>query len=229
MDDEDLYIYENRSDKKYKKRKPKAEGSQAEEEDVYFTTRDPFQFIESVVYYHENVDAGIKTSVVKPSDEDFQYEVLADQENIFPLGYPTEQYMSWVKNDVHRAFAKLKEEKKQALAALKRDVCDVKPGSTAGGNSTAATAAAVANVPDQDPGILDETRKNVEQGFKMFSSQFDIKVTSFSLIKDTHYNSLRIMFKDSHSCVIRPEMPLPKEKKPKSNKRGDDSKKVDLD
>lgn len=90
-------------------------------------------------------------------------------ENIFPLGYPTEQYMCWVKNDVNRAFQKLKEEKKQALAAMKRELFD-KPGTaTAGGQSTAITSNQV-NVPDQDPGILEETRKMVEQPFSMFSS-----------------------------------------------------------
>ena len=132
--------------KKYKKRKPAEPGS-GEEDEVYFTTRDPFQFKENVVYYHQNEDAGIKSAVSPPTDEDFEYDTLTGMNNIFPLGYPTEQYFCWIKNDVHRAFQRLKEEKKQALAAMKRELFD-KPGTaSAAGGTTAATAGA-ANVPD---------------------------------------------------------------------------------
>lgn len=48
----------------------------------------------------------------RPTDEDFEYEVLTELNNVFPMGYPTEQYMCFVKNDVHKAFTRLKEEKK---------------------------------------------------------------------------------------------------------------------
>ena len=59
---------------------------------------------------------------MSPTIEDSEYDVLTDFTNVFPLGYPTEQYLCWVKNDVQKAFQKLKEEKKQALAAMKREL-----------------------------------------------------------------------------------------------------------
>jgi len=35
------------------------------------------------------------------------------------MGYPAEQFISWVKNDVYKAFMKIREDKKQAVAAMK--------------------------------------------------------------------------------------------------------------
>jgi len=54
-----------------------------------------------------------------PTNEDFEFSVLADFNNIYPMGYPTEQFLSWVKNDVYKAFCKIREDKKQAVAAMK--------------------------------------------------------------------------------------------------------------
>jgi len=48
--------------------------------------------------------------------------VLANINDVFPFGYPTEQFISWVKNDVNKAFIKLKEDKKKILAAMKREM-----------------------------------------------------------------------------------------------------------
>ena len=50
-----------------------------------------------------------------PSEEDFEYEVLTEHTNIFPLGYPTEQYLAWVKNDVHKAMQELKAQQKKSI------------------------------------------------------------------------------------------------------------------
>jgi len=68
MDDDDEFNYEDREGKKYKKRKPDEKGSNAEDDEVYFTTRDPFQFSETVVFYHCNEEVGIRSSIASPTD-----------------------------------------------------------------------------------------------------------------------------------------------------------------
>jgi hypothetical protein len=87
--------------------------------DVFLTARDPFYFKEKVLYYHND---GTNTTCKAPSDEDFEYDVLTAHENIFPLGYPTEQYMSWIKNDVYKALQEQKIAKKKQINAMKRDL-----------------------------------------------------------------------------------------------------------
>lgn len=76
-------MYEERDGKKYKKKEP---GSDEEEDAVYFTTRDPFTYTESVRYFSSKDDKKVE----EPTDEDFTYEVLTDMANVFPMGYPTE-------------------------------------------------------------------------------------------------------------------------------------------
>lgn len=98
--EEEAFNYETRDDgKKYKQRKP--DDNKEEIKDVFLTARDPFYFKEVVQYYVADADG--KTNCAAPKNDDIEYEVLTDHSNIFPLGYPTEQYLAWVKNDVHKA------------------------------------------------------------------------------------------------------------------------------
>ena len=73
------------------------------ENDVY-NPREPFYFKENTVYYYDKAGA----TVTAPTDQDFECSVLTDLDNVFPLGYPSEQYMTWIKNDVEKAFLRLK-------------------------------------------------------------------------------------------------------------------------
>ncbi len=182
---------------------------------MFFTTRDPFTFTETVVYYHKGVDVDGKRVPAAPSVEDSEYDVLTPATNVFPLGYPTEQYLCWVKNDVQRAFQKLKEEKKQALAAMKRELFE----------GTATAGQAQQPVSDADPGILAEHKKIVEQDYRMHSSLHPVQVHTFARIKDVQYNSLRLMFKDSSNLVIRPEV---KSLKPASAVKKEEDGSVDI-
>jgi hypothetical protein len=96
----DAYNYELRDQKKYKQRKVEPEPENAMK-DVFLTARDPFYFKERVLYYE--ADSKGETACQRPSNEDFEYDVMTEHENIFPLGYPTEQYLAWIKNDVYKA------------------------------------------------------------------------------------------------------------------------------
>jgi len=55
---------------------------------VFLTARDPFYFKESVMFFEPNEKGTIECA--PPSLEDFEYDVLTEQSNVFPLGYPTE-------------------------------------------------------------------------------------------------------------------------------------------
>jgi hypothetical protein len=107
-DDLESYAYETReSGKRYKQKKNDPEPEEGQEQkDVFLTARDPFYFKEAVQFFQAN-DKGV-IDCKPPTLEDFEYDVLTDHSNIFPLGYPTEQYLAWIKNDVHKALAEMK-------------------------------------------------------------------------------------------------------------------------
>lgn len=80
--------------------------------------REPFYYKENVIYYYNGSD------VAEPEAGDIEVDLLADFSDVYPFGYPTEQFIANVKNDVHRAFVKLREDKKKALAAMKRELME---------------------------------------------------------------------------------------------------------
>lgn len=66
-DDEEGFMYEDREGRRYKKKEP---SSDDEADEVYFTTRDPFTYNESVRYFH-NTDSKSTNVISEPSEEDF--------------------------------------------------------------------------------------------------------------------------------------------------------------
>jgi hypothetical protein len=58
-----------------------------------FSMKDPVEYKEEVVYYKNAGD-------YKPSSDDMVSFIIADLDNVLPFGYPTEQFFSWMKNDV---------------------------------------------------------------------------------------------------------------------------------
>jgi hypothetical protein len=50
--------------------------------------------------------------------------VFADLPNILPFGYPTEQFFTWMKNDVTIQLEDAKLQRKEALAKMKREVLE---------------------------------------------------------------------------------------------------------
>jgi hypothetical protein len=55
-----------------------------------------------------------------PTSEDVVESVFAEMRDIYPLGYPTEQFLTKIKNDVTDAFVKLREQRQKALDDMKR-------------------------------------------------------------------------------------------------------------
>ena len=125
-----------------------------------------------------------------PSLEDFEYDVLTDSTNVFPLGYPTEQYLAWVKNDVHKALAEMKAAKKKTILAMKRDLFN--------GNEGSKPAQPTVNV-DRERGLIDENGRFVTQHFHMHRTLPKVAVETRAYMHDATYNSLRTLFKDNNA------------------------------
>lgn len=51
-------------------------------------------------------------------------DLMAEMDDIFPMGYPTEQFIAKIKNEVTAAYKKIREEKKKALLAMKREIME---------------------------------------------------------------------------------------------------------
>ncbi len=48
--------------------------------------------------------------------------MLADFNDIYPMGYPTEQYICKLKNNIIASLIKLKEDRKRAIAEMRRQM-----------------------------------------------------------------------------------------------------------
>ena len=91
---------ENGANKRYK-RPIKIVTETPTKKEIFLSSREPFYYTEAVVYHQPDANGEILIS--SPSSEDFQSPILAEHRDIFPFGYPTEQYLCWMKNDVHKA------------------------------------------------------------------------------------------------------------------------------
>lgn len=84
------------------------------------STRDPFFFKEDVQYYQAPGEGDFDNQVKVPTDKDIEVDLLAAMTDIFPMGYPTEQFICQLKNNVIAAFIKLKEDRRKAVAEMRR-------------------------------------------------------------------------------------------------------------
>jgi hypothetical protein len=82
-----------------------------------FPAKEPIIYKEEVMYHQNKGD-------YRPVGDDYISYILADDAEVFPLGYPTEQFLTWVKNDVANKFDESKRARKDALAKLKREVLE---------------------------------------------------------------------------------------------------------
>ena len=61
-------------------------------------SREPIEYVETVHYFPEDDDAE------KPGETDIETDIYIDIRDLYPLGYPTEQYLTKLKNDVQDSF-----------------------------------------------------------------------------------------------------------------------------
>ena len=120
------YTYKDMEDeegivKRYKKRRPDEDEGDAG--GMLMTVREPFKFMEHVQYYKYDGDSDSEGNVVLPPTEmDVEVDILSEFTDVYPLGYPTEQFICKLKNDIRDAFAKLKEEWKKAMVEMRRQM-----------------------------------------------------------------------------------------------------------
>ena len=62
------------------------------------SVRDPFYFNEVVQYFKEPSEGELDKKVHGPSEKDIIVELLAEITDVYPLGYPTEQFVAHLKN-----------------------------------------------------------------------------------------------------------------------------------
>jgi hypothetical protein len=118
--EDDLNVYEydwheddNAVPRKVRKRR---QDKTAKADNNIMNAREPF-------YYHERVEYFTEGSFyVKLSAQDIEEDILADMQDVYPLGYPAEQYLVKLKNDLQEAFIQLREEKRRALEEMKRQL-----------------------------------------------------------------------------------------------------------
>ena len=60
--------------------------------------------------------------MLPPTEMDVEVDILSEFTDVYPLGYPTEQFICKLKNDIRDAFAKLKEEWKKAMVEMRRQM-----------------------------------------------------------------------------------------------------------
>lgn len=182
--------------KKHKKRRPLNTEIQDDKEKKaktenlpIFPSKEPIIFRE-VLSYHTN-----KGDYRPCSDDQISY-ILADLCDIFPFGYPTEQFFTWMKNDVVTKIEESKKAKKDEVAKMKRDV-------TAG-----AGAKDDKKKKEEDTGMVPFSGRVLKFPFEMLTS-VKTKVRCTFKIVDTLYNSLRWVQKDSKQLNLRLEMTHP--------------------
>lgn len=104
--------------RKHKKRTPPPNAAADEEgmgeQPPAFHVKEALDFRETPVYYQNSGD-------YKPHSNDMVTFVLAEEHDILPFGYPAEQFLTWLKNDVHNKMEQSKKEKKEAIARMKKE------------------------------------------------------------------------------------------------------------
>ena len=186
----DYHYFENLDTltvKKHKKRKAIAEQdimAGSIDHIPMFPPKEPISYREEVIYHQNNGD-------YRPVGDDYVTYCLAELNDVFPFGYIAEQFLTWLKNDVHEKFEESKRARKEAIAKMKREVLE-------------------------GQGIMKESqiKKEVDGGIIKFSGKYIKKDFPFiqkdkSLVRaqvrivDSLYNALRVIQKDSKSLALR--------------------------
>ncbi len=108
-------------------------------------------------------------------------DLLADFNDIYPMGFPTEQIICKLKNDVIAAFIKLKEDRKKAVEEMRRQMFED------------GARMKIERPPEiqRDPGMLEAQGFTHEEFFKMFSSNKKVNIPTLLRVTDRIYNQLR--------------------------------------
>jgi hypothetical protein len=124
---------------------------------------------------------------------------LADLSDVVPAGYPCEQFLTWMRNDVHTKLEEAKQGRKEALARMKREVME-----------TGGAGREPQLKKEEDGGLVKAHGAYIELPYLLVSNIPACKVRAKAKVVDTLYNALRAVIKDTHSLHLRMHMDHPK-------------------
>ena len=182
--------------RKHKKRRAPPVESTKEENDLdsgpMFSMKDAVVYREEVVYHQNSGD-------YRPGGDDLVSYCLASLDDVVPFGYPTEQFLTWVRNDVHTKLEEAKQARKEALARMKREVLET------GGAMREAHLKK-----EEDGGLVNAAGRVMLQAFGLVTRSDSSRVRAKAKIVDTLYNALRAVIKDTHGLSLRLDMDHPR-------------------
>ena len=150
---------------------------------------------EKVVYYQNSGD-------YKPCADDTVYYVLADLDDVLPLGYPTEQFLVWTRNDVNDRIEETRRQRKEYQARMKR--ANIEDGD--GGMKEAALMKR-----DEDDGLIPGASGNmITRSFPMTLGS-NCKTRAKCELVDKLFNAIRNAIKETNSCILRYNWEFPKQ------------------
>ena len=106
--------------KRYKRRI--ADGQNDDDGTTQLNMNEPLFYKEEVQFFRETKAGDFETAVKPASERDIVLDLLADLGDVYPMGYPTEQFICKLKNDIIASFIKLKEDRKRAVAEMRRQM-----------------------------------------------------------------------------------------------------------
>lgn len=182
--------------KKHKKRQaPRLEAAPTEEDmdnAPILSMKEALLFKEDVVYHLNNGD-------YKPRSDDLVSYVLAEMVDVLPFGYPTEQFLTFMRQDVHVKLEEAKQARKEALARMKREVLE-----TGGAMRDAHLKK------EEDAGLKKASGKIIFEPFSIRTESSKTKVRAKARIVDRLFNAIRQVIKDTHAISLRLHMDAPK-------------------
>lgn len=183
--------------RKSKKRKPPVlEAEKKEEADMdnapLFSMKDPINYREEVIYHLNSGD-------YKPGGDDLVSYVLAHPRDVVPFGYPTEQFLTWMRNDVHEKLEEAKQNRKEALARMKREVRET------GGAMREAHLKK-----EEDGGLVPGRGGILLKTFHLTTNDKASRVRAKAKVVDNLFNAIRVVIKDTTQLSLRLDMTNPK-------------------
>ena len=161
--------------------------------------RDPFLFKEEVQYYKEPKEGDFEGAVKQPTEKDVVVDLLAECSDVYPMGYPAEQFICKIKNDIIAAFIKLKDDRRKAIAEMRRQMFED------GAKMKQERPPEI----QRDPGLLDAQGFQHEEFFTMVDTQNTVRIPTLIRVQDRLYNQMRQLFKDAGEIMIRPHFNYP--------------------
>ena len=164
---------------KHKKRCALAAEGDDKEVDIdsipMFPSKEPIVYKEEVTYHQNAGD-------YRPAGDDLVSYILADIHNVLPFGYPTEQFVTWLRNDVYSRCEESKRIRKEAIAKMRLEALQT-------GNALRNPDAKLKT--EEDTGLVPSNGRFLRIPYEIVSNSKDCKVRAKCKLVDSLYNSLR--------------------------------------